>query len=151
MDKITQTQKLAESYALNFKDCGGGHVQISNHCVLVNYWPESAKRTAYINGGKSHKHCSPWDAVRLCLLSGKPGLAPKKKRITKNAPQVDLKDTKTNPAGIKNLYDGDRPPWEYKDFIMCESDNLRIKAYQLVCQAEQMDIPVEDTVEGSTR
>ena len=144
MNKVTETQKLAEANALQFKDCGNGHVQISNHGVLVNYWPESAKRTAHIAGGKSEKHCSPWDAVRMCLLAGKPGLAPKKKRVTKNRPQVDLKDTKTNPAGVRNLYDGKLPPWEYQDFIICQSDQLRIDAYQLVCKAEQMEFLTED-------
>ena len=139
MDKITEVQKLAEANALKFKDCGNGHVQISNHGVLVNYWPESAKRTVHVAGGESQKHCSPWDAVRLCLLSGKPGLKPKNKRITKNRPQVDLTDMKTNPANIRNFYDGKLPPWEHQTFIACEPDNIRICAYNLICEAEAME------------
>lgn len=139
MNEIQKLQKLVESQALEFRDCGKGHIKISGHGSVVNYWPLSRKRTAHLEGGESIPNCSHWDAVKLCLNAGKPGLAPPKKRITKNPPQVDLKDTKTNPARICHLYNGKTPPWEYPTFIACESDNLRIQAYQILCEAELVD------------
>ena len=139
MDKVIETKQLAEANALKFSDFGNGHLQIEGHGIQINYWPNSKNRTAHIKNGEVIKHCSPWDAVRLCLISGKPGLRPKKKRITKNKPQVNLDSLVTNPACIRHFYDGKSPPWEYEMMIVCESDNIRIQAYKLLCEAECMD------------
>lgn len=127
---ITDTKMLAEANALSFEDKGNGHVQISGHGALVNYYPLSKRRTVYIQStGESIKDCSPWDAVRACLTKSKAGMKPKKP--TKNRPQVDLRPKRTNPAGIRHTYRGSKPPWEYDHFIMAASDRVRIEAFKL--------------------
>ena len=143
-ENITNTEALAKSYSLEFTDCGNGHVQIKGHGILVNYWPESKNRTAHIAGGPTIKHCNPYDAIKLCLSGGQPKLRPKAKS-TQNAPQVDLEPIRTNPAGIRHFYDGNKPPWEFPSTIMAASDLLRIEAYKLdaglceTCREEEDD------------
>ena len=143
MDLVQETKMLAEAHGLIFKDCGNGHVQLSNHGVLLNYWPNSKGRTAHIpQTGQKQSNCSPWDAVSLCLNAAKPGMRPdviRKKKLPKNKPKVNLGSTKTNPAGIKHLYSGETPPWEFKDFMMAHSDRLRIRALRLKEKANQLD------------
>ena len=136
---IANTKALAESHGLKFKDCSNGHVQIEGHGIQVNYWPNSKKRTACVKNGESVLHCSPWDAVRLAMVSGKPGLKPKNKNISKNGPDFKVKSARTNPAGIKHFYAGNILPWEFPTFIMCQSDRLRIAAYKTRSRADQMD------------
>ncbi|WP_435310670.1 hypothetical protein [Primorskyibacter sedentarius] len=136
MNIIEQTKSLAESHALEFKDCGNGHVQISGFGKLVNYWPTSRNMTAHVVGQQPVKHCRPWDAVKLCL--GGTALKPDKKP-SKNGPDFIPKAVRTNPAGVKHLYSGDIPPWEFPTFISAHSDDLRIQAYNLRCEADQMD------------
>ena len=140
MKEFKDLKLLAAAYSIEFKDLGKGHIQLSNHGVLVNYWPLSKNRTCHIPGKEPVKHCSNWDAIQLCMKSGVKDLAPKKKTITKNRPAFSLNPVHTNPAGIKNLYSGEVPPWEFPTMIMCYSDMLRIEAYQLVCSAELMEM-----------
>lgn len=135
---MTNTEALAKSHALEFADHGGGHVQIKGHGVLVNYWPDSKNRTAYVVGGPTVKHCNPYDAIRLCLTSGKTTLKPKAKPSNRG-PDFDVRPHHANPAGIKHFYDGDKPPWEYPAMIRCESDNIRIRAMHLRDEADAMD------------
>ena len=139
MDHSEELERLAKAYSLTFKNLGNGHLQIEGHGAQVNYWPNSKNRTAHVKGGESTKHCAPWDVVRLCLQSGKQGLSPKKKNITKNKPQMDLKPVRTNPAGIKNFYKGLIPPWEFPTMIGCHSDNLRVKALHINQEADRQD------------
>lgn len=135
---IQNTEALAKSHGLEFTDCGGGHVQIKGHGVLVNYWPDSKNRTAHILGGQAVKHCNPYDAVKLCMTSGNTTLKPKK-AVTKDGPEIDLRPVRTNPAGLKHFYDGDIPPWEFPSKIMCQSDILRLQALELRDAADMMD------------
>lgn len=136
---ISNTKALAESHGLEFTDHGGGHVQIKGHGVLVNYWPDSKNRTAHVLGGGAVKHCNPYDAVKLCMTSGKATLKPKD-AVSENGPEVDLRPFTTNPAGVKHFYDGARPPWGFPSKIMCESDNIRVQALALRDAADAMDI-----------
>jgi hypothetical protein len=130
---VNNTKALAEQHGLKFKDCGGGHVQLSNHGVLVNYYPDSKKRTAHIAGGASVPHCSPWDAVKLCMESGKPGLKPKKRNISKNGPvRKDIRPKKTNPAGLKHFHNNDSLPWDGEGFTFHPADELRHEAYLII-------------------
>ena len=152
-DLIHKTKLLAEANALNFKDIGNGHVQISGHGVLINYWPDSKKQTVHIAGGDVLSHCKPWDAVRLCLTeepikkgkgkSKNPKRKSKKhikpKHVSVNEPAVQLGGIKRNPAGVSNFYTGKRPPWEFEEFIICQSDQLRIDAWGVICEADRMD------------
>lgn len=138
-DNIQNTQALAKSHGLEFTDHGGGHVQIKGHGILVNYWPDSKNRTAHILGGQAVKHCNPYDAVKLCMTSGQPTLAPKK-ATTEAGPDVDLRPVSTNPAGLKHFYDGARPPWEFPSMIQCQSDILRLEALKLRNTADLMDV-----------
>ena len=113
MSKYQELKQLCKSYALEFKDCGNGHVQIKGHGSLVNYWPESKRRTAFVKAtGESVPHCSNWDAVKLCMQNGKVGLKPRKKAITKEAAK-DIKPTLTNPMQHESFYNGETPPWEF--------------------------------------
>lgn len=136
---IQNTQALAESHGLEFIEHDGGHVQIKGHGVLVNYWPDSKNRTAHVHGGQTLKHCNPYDAVKLCMTGGKTTLKPKK-AITESGPEIDLRPFTTNLAGVRHFYDGDKPPWEYPSKIMCESDNIRVRALMLRNVADAMDV-----------
>ena len=143
MNKLLEIQRLAEANALKFKDCGNGHIQISGHGTMVNYWPESKKRTAHCNGNTA-PNCSAWDAVRLCLTNAKSVMKPKK--TTKNPPQVTLEPMTGNAAGIRHFYDGEKPPWEYPTMIQAHSDMLRIEAYQLQGEAD-----IEDSINSKEK
>ena len=133
-DRLQETKALAKAYSVEFKDCGNGHIQLSAHGNLVNYYPDSKKRTLYSPTlDRRENHVSPWDAVRLCLSEAKKGMRPmKKKDIPKGQAQFSLKPVKANPAGLVHLYNGDAPPWEGSGFEFCaESDKLRHRARQL--------------------
>lgn len=133
MSDIDQVKRLCESYAIEFKDCGGGHIQLSNHGILVNYYPLSKKRTAYCQQtGERIPHCSPYNAIKLVLNGAEPKVGPTLK--VKGEPQFSLKPTTTNPAGLKHLYQGDIPPWEdasEEEWEEHPADVLRLKAWRL--------------------
>lgn len=63
-------RKLAESRhpgAVKVHDCGNGHVQIHGP-LLVNYYPDSKRRTAYVEGTKQGKHhVSPEEALAMAF------------------------------------------------------------------------------------
>lgn len=130
-NKYNELELLAKSHSIEFTDLGNGHVQLKGHGTLVNYWPESKNKTVHVKNGETIKHCSAWDAVRICMTSGKPGLRPKLKNISKNGPSFDLFPITTNPSGLRNFYNGKIPPWEFDEFIICESDRLRILANEM--------------------
>lgn len=139
-DKTQDCKTLAKAYNVEFKDFGNGHVQFSGRGVVVSYWPFSKKRTVHcLSNGRKEFHCSPYDAIRICLQGNSGGGLKTKAKITKNPPQVRLEPIKTNPAGLKHFYDGDVPPWdkslEYKH-VMTESDAVRMQAYQIQSRCE---------------
>ena len=137
---MNELKLLAESYGLKFEDKGNGHVQLSNHGCLVNYYPESKNRTVFCNG-KTIKHCSNYDAIKLCMQNGKTGLKPKKRAIKNNVAQGSILPQKTNYSGVKHLYDGEKAPWEFQTHIMCCTDLLRIEARKLLDKAKQWETP----------
>lgn len=141
-DPIDATRLYAESRGLTFTDHGDGHVKISGHGQVVHYWPVSKKRTAHrMSDNRIVRACSPWDAIKLLLHGAKrTGMAPEGK-FTKNPPgkASDLKAITTNPAGLRHLYAGARPPWEFPTFIAAQSDLTRIEAAALRDAADAMD------------
>lgn len=138
---MANTKALAESHNLKFKDHGNGHVQIEGHGVLVNYYPDSKKRTVYVKGGETLHHIGPYEAVKICLqgTSVKNVKVKPKKKPSKQGPAFDPKPITTNPAGLKHFYTGERPPWEYPTMIVCEPDRLRLQAHELRDQAIYME------------
>ena len=146
---ITELKSLSAAHGIEFKDCGKGHIQLSAHGNLINYWPNSKKKTLYSPTlDLRENHVTPWDAIRLCMSKAKPGMRPKRNRdIPKNKPNFELKGVKRNPSGLKHLYSGDAAPWEGTGFEFgSASDELRHQAYQktqeailLQAQAKEMD------------
>jgi len=135
-DLIKETQQLAKSYAVDFKDCGNGHIQLRAHGVLVNYYPNSKQKSLYSPTlNRREKNCLPWDAIRLCQSGAKSNMKPKKP--AKNRAQFSLDPVKTNPAKLKHFYAGEVPPWELPGeySFNTDSDKLRHDAYLLEQQA----------------
>lgn len=146
---IKETKDLAKAYSVDFKDLGAGHIQLSAHGVLVNYYPLSKRRTVYSPTlGRKETDCSPWDAVRLCLSEAAPGMKPKKP--TKNRVQGSLKTKRTNPAGLKHLYQGDEPPWNGEEFSFgSESDEMRHGAWEKEQEAIQLRAKADELDEAT--
>lgn len=68
MADLERLTKLAAENNLTIKDCGGGHVQIVGGALLVNYWPDSKKKTAYVAGTVGgQKYATPQEALRMAL------------------------------------------------------------------------------------
>ena len=140
MNTISELKQMAESYGLDFKEVSSGHIQLSNHGTLVNYWPLSKNRTCHVKNGAVVKHCSNYDAVKLCMKSGKTGLKPKKKDIKENVAHGKF-DTVQSDTCVKHLYNGEKAPWEFPSRIMCYPDILRIESRKLLNEAAQMETP----------
>jgi len=142
MDKIIEEiQQMASSYAIEFTDKGNGHIQLSGHGAIVNYYPLSKNKTVYINGKQTIKHCSAYDAIKLCMKNGVVGLKPRKKDISENVADHDFKTRTVNRCGAKHFYSGDKPPWEYPTMIRCWPDILRSEALKLTDEAVKMETP----------
>jgi 5-methylcytosine-specific restriction endonuclease McrA len=59
--------QLAKENGVAYKDCGGGHLQLTG-VVLVNYYPDSRRCSAYIAGTVgAHHHVTHEQAIRLAL------------------------------------------------------------------------------------
>lgn len=67
-------RRLCEKAGIRLEECDNGHYKIHGG-VLVNYWPESKMRTAYIVGQKTMRHVTPEDVM---LLAGTPKPKPVK-------------------------------------------------------------------------
>jgi hypothetical protein len=64
---VEETIELAVKSGIDVKLKPNGHVQLKGD-LMVNYYPESKKQTAYIAGTKTgKKHVSPLDAVAMCF------------------------------------------------------------------------------------
>lgn len=147
---IDETRGLALSHGLEFRDLGNGHVQISGHGVLVNYWPLSKRKTAHRVGAEPVANCTPWDAVKLAITSGesvslKPPIARKAER-QRNGPQGAGEVYASNPAGVRHFYRGARPPWEFPFMVMSEPDRIRVEAYLLFNAAIARAAAIDDEV-----
>lgn len=82
MDKtklLTKLRKIAEEHGITVIERTGGHIQLKGPHLLVNYYPFSAKSTAYVagtTGGVSH--CDLATAV-IMACTAPPIAAPEKK------------------------------------------------------------------------
>tara|TARA_Y100001951_G_scaffold105377_1_gene122740 strand:- start:3164 stop:3634 length:471 start_codon:yes stop_codon:yes gene_type:complete len=150
MSDRDDTELLAKSYGLKFEDKGNGHVQIKGHGVLVNYYPDSKKKTVFCKDGRRATNCTPWDAVRMCLTKGQGVNAEqqmKPKKVSTNRPQFDIKPVQTNPAGLAHFYAGNVPPWDESlgEFAYVTfSDSVRAAAYRLEMDALEMRIEADE-------
>jgi len=72
-------EKLAVQRNLTIRECGNGHVQILGGTCLVNYYPDSKRRSAYIAGatGRARHGVTPGQAVEMAFESAPPGWAAK--------------------------------------------------------------------------
>ena len=83
MFKISDVEKLAAKYDVAFTLRANGHVQLKGD-LLVNYYPESSKQTAYVAGTtKGRRHTSPKDAIAMCFSA--PEYAPQHQRDKRRA------------------------------------------------------------------
>lgn len=58
----------ADRHGLVVQECGAGHFQILGGKLIVNYYPESRRKSAYIQGMKAaHHHVDVKRAVALAL------------------------------------------------------------------------------------
>ena len=63
--------KLADLNDVQVKNCGNGHLQLLGK-LLVNYYPESKRRTAYVDGTKTSKNnVEPDEAIRMTMTPPK--------------------------------------------------------------------------------
>ena len=139
MNIIQELENMAKSYGLEFANKGNGHIQLSNHGFLVNYWPLSKNRTVHTSDGITHKHCSNYDAVKICMKNAKVGAKPIKKKIKENVADHDFKPHQSKKPKPRNLYSGEKPPWEYQSMIQCWSDIWRNEAYELQQRAANLE------------
>lgn len=105
--------KAASAKGLKVVDLGCGHFQITGGPALVNYWPESKRRTAYVDGERGGKSgVTPEQAVALAL-KGQPGRPPR--QVVR---RVDVADapSKRTPAEWAELLPLMKYAWKKKDF-----------------------------------
>lgn len=80
---ILTLTKLAAERGVTVTDKGHGHIQLRGPHLLVNYYPFSAKRTAYVAGTKEGvPHCDLTKAV--AMARNPPALVPKEKKDGRN-------------------------------------------------------------------
>jgi hypothetical protein len=72
----------AAGLTIECKDMNTGHYHILGGAWLVNYYPFSAKRTAYAKGTTKGKPCTPAEAVQLAL--GPPPIVPQHERAQRS-------------------------------------------------------------------
>jgi len=138
-DLLHEIEALAVLAGVTVKDCGNGHIQLRLGKNLVNYYPNSPRKTAYnaTTGERCH-HYSPGQAIALCgSTTPRPPRVPKEP--VESAVSEEWQTLTTNPAGIKNLYQGETPPWEFDTFICSQPDRLRIAAYKMRRKADGLE------------
>lgn len=148
-NQAAKLKRLAERNGLKFKDCGMGHLQVSGPNVMVNYWPESKRRTAFISAGRSAgqsssiPHCRPEDVINLCLKNAEPTAPPKSPASTRRRAYKD-KSPRATQGQVRHCYRGETPPWEFPGpIIHCASDLFRLEAYDLETKAAQLRYEAE--------
>lgn len=69
MSDLDKLKELAEARGLTVREIGNGQVQVKGFdTVMVNYWPDSKNRTAYVDGTKGGvKHCTPHDVIKMSV------------------------------------------------------------------------------------
>lgn len=64
-------KQLALSAGVEYIDKGNGHIQLKG-ALLVNYYPTSKSKSAYVAGTKrASKQVTPEDAVKMCFQAPK--------------------------------------------------------------------------------
>ena len=59
-------EKLAREHNVEYIDRGNGHIQLRG-ALLVNYYPNSRTKSAYVAGTKkAHKYVDAMDAIKMC-------------------------------------------------------------------------------------
>ena len=68
MTDVSKLVSAAQGRGLTIKDCGNGHIQIIGGPLLVNYYPTSKRRSAYIEGTtRRYEFVTPERAVEICF------------------------------------------------------------------------------------
>jgi len=87
---IQKLQVHAEKYNLMIKELKNGHVQIIGGPLLVNYYPFSDKRTAYIAGTKKGiENVSMKKAIKMAITQ--PDVIPKDKKDKRSRQEKNKK------------------------------------------------------------
>ena len=77
---LNELRSLASKVGATVRDCGGGHVQIKG-ALLVNYYPDSRRRTVYIDSTKQGiKNCTPARAVEIAVRGPENGVGKTRRR-----------------------------------------------------------------------
>lgn len=64
---IKKLKKLAEAKGVTVKECGNGHIQLIGK-LMVNYYPSSRRRTAYVaQTNKGKNFVTPEEAINMCF------------------------------------------------------------------------------------
>lgn len=82
---INDLEKLAEAKGITVIDCSNGHYQLIGGPLLVNYYPYSKKKTAYVSSTTQGRFgVTPEEAVNMCFtpppLDSKTGKRPNNTR-----------------------------------------------------------------------
>jgi len=86
--------KLAAAKGLKVVDLGSGHYQITGGSALVNYWPHSKRRTAYVDGERSGKSgVTPQQAVEMAGQA-----KPQTRPVVRHSSSVFVPPSKRTPA-----------------------------------------------------
>ena len=97
MDLIKQVHKLAEKHGIEVIDRPNGHMQLKG-ALLVNYYPNSTKRTAYVAGTKKKElHVTPERAIQMTMTAPTIKKATKRRYSSKQARRWKLSLLKKHP------------------------------------------------------
>ena len=81
----------AEQAGVEFIDKGNGHIQLKGP-LLVNYYPNSKTRTAYVAGtSKGVKHVTPDQAIQMCFEAPQGRIKTKRQQSYRKEKQALLK------------------------------------------------------------
>lgn len=84
-DTLQELRTLAEQRGVKMANLGNGHIQLQGPYLLVNYYPFSSKRTAYVAGTTAGvPGCVPSQAVAMAC--NVPKLVPKEERDARRDP-----------------------------------------------------------------
>ena len=92
-------KSLAKKHGVEYKERGNGHIQLKG-ALLVNYYPQSKAKTAYIAGTtEGKKNVTPKQAIQMCFTEPS-GIKKKDKRKGNSR----LKRQRMIDKGIKNCH-----------------------------------------------
>ena len=132
--KITleSLQELAQGHGLRVVERGAGHFQILDGNCLVNYYPHSKKRSAFIDGttGKAQHGITPEKAFEMALGPAPAGARPRR------MPAVDMDEpAKRTPREWAALLPTVRYAWSKEEF----EERLARDTTQGACAAQGRD------------